>query len=240
LDALGVVEAFDVVEQCGAQRRSGGPGLGGMDPGELALERGEERLDCGVVVAVAGATEGLVELEVGDTLGEREARVDGAWSEWCTTRRSGRRRSNAMTSASVTSSAVTELFMAQPTTRRDHKSITAARCSQPSSVRNCVTSAAQSRSGPPGLKFRPTRPGAGAVSGRPRRHRRRAWTPTSSRERIRRATRLRPHRCPNRVSSACTRGAPYVHRDRRWISTMTSPNSVSLTDRGDGRRVVQA
>ena len=33
-------------------------------------------------------------------------------------------------------------------------------------------------------------------------------TPTSWRERISRATRLRPQRRPSRVSSACTRGAP--------------------------------
>jgi hypothetical protein len=41
-----------------------------------------------------------------------------------------------MTNASETNSAVTLMFIAHPTTRRDHKSITAARCSQPSSVRN--------------------------------------------------------------------------------------------------------
>jgi hypothetical protein len=57
--------------------------------------------------------------------------------------------------------------------------MTAARCSQPSPVRNWVTSAADSRSGPAGLKLRWTRSGAGAMSGRPRRQRRRACTPTS-------------------------------------------------------------
>jgi hypothetical protein len=86
-------------------------------------------------------------------------------SEWCTTRRSGRRRSNAMTSASVTSSAFAVVPMAQPTTRRDHRSMTAARCSQPSPVRNWVTSAVHNRSGPVGLKLRSTRSGARAVSG---------------------------------------------------------------------------
>jgi hypothetical protein len=45
LDALGVVEAFDVVEQYGSEAGAGRPVLGGMDPGELAFEGGEERLD---------------------------------------------------------------------------------------------------------------------------------------------------------------------------------------------------
>jgi hypothetical protein len=49
-----------------------------------------------------------------------------------------------MTSASETSSAVAELPIDQPITRRDHKSMTAARCSQPCGVQNWVTSAAHS------------------------------------------------------------------------------------------------
>jgi hypothetical protein len=52
--------------------------LGGVDPGELAFEGGEERLDCGVVVAVAGGAEGLVDLELDDALGERQGCVGGA------------------------------------------------------------------------------------------------------------------------------------------------------------------
>ena len=52
--------------------------LGGVDPGELAFEGGEERLDGGVVVAVAGGAEGLVDLEVDDALGERQGGVGRA------------------------------------------------------------------------------------------------------------------------------------------------------------------
>ena len=68
-----------------------------------------------------------------------------------------------MTDASQTA-AVTLVSMDQPTTRRDHKSITAAKYSHPCPVWNWVTSAAHNRSGPFGLKLRPTRSGAGAVS----------------------------------------------------------------------------
>jgi hypothetical protein len=43
LDALGVVEGFDVVEHGGAELGSGGPGGALVDPGELALERRQAR-----------------------------------------------------------------------------------------------------------------------------------------------------------------------------------------------------
>jgi hypothetical protein len=42
------------------------------------FEGGEERLDGGVVVAVAGGAEGLVDLELDDPLGERQGGVGGA------------------------------------------------------------------------------------------------------------------------------------------------------------------
>jgi hypothetical protein len=73
-----LVRCLDVVEQRRAQSGSGGPVLGGVDPGELAFEGGEERLDGGVVVAVAGGAEGLVDLELDDALGERQGGVGGA------------------------------------------------------------------------------------------------------------------------------------------------------------------
>ena len=68
LDALGVVEAFDVVEQRGAELGSGVPDLGGMDPGEFTFECREEGFHCRVVVAVAGGSERLGELEFGDAV----------------------------------------------------------------------------------------------------------------------------------------------------------------------------
>lgn len=63
LDVFWVSQAFDVVEQCRAEGCSGRPGPGGVDPGGVAFEGGEERLDRGVVVAVAGGAEGLAGLE---------------------------------------------------------------------------------------------------------------------------------------------------------------------------------
>src|SRR3954463_9166413 len=78
LNAVGVVEPFDVVEQGGAQRRSGRPVAALMDPGEFAFDGGEERLDGGVVVAAADGTERLVELEFGQSARERQRGVDGA------------------------------------------------------------------------------------------------------------------------------------------------------------------
>ena len=72
LDACGVVEAFDVVEERGPELVSVGPAGCAVDPGELAFEGGPEGFDGGVVVAVAGGSEGLVELKLGDALGECE------------------------------------------------------------------------------------------------------------------------------------------------------------------------
>jgi hypothetical protein len=48
LNALGVVERFDVVEQRGPQVRSRRPLAVVVDPGELTFEGGEEGLDGGV------------------------------------------------------------------------------------------------------------------------------------------------------------------------------------------------
>ena len=42
LDALGVVEVFDVVAQGVGEFGSGGPGLGVVDPGQFSLQGGEE------------------------------------------------------------------------------------------------------------------------------------------------------------------------------------------------------
>ena len=58
LDAGGVVEAFDVGEERGPQLVATSPAGCAVDPGELAFERGPEGLDRGVVVAVAGRSEG--------------------------------------------------------------------------------------------------------------------------------------------------------------------------------------
>ena len=98
--------------------------------------------------------------------------------------------------------------MDQPSTRRDHKSSTAAKYSQPSPVRNWVTSAAQTWSGPEGSKSRFTRSGALASPGLPLRHLRLACAPTRPERRIRRATRLRPQCTPAWASSPCTLGDP--------------------------------
>jgi hypothetical protein len=58
LDASGVVEALDVVEQRGVQGDHFGRG-------GSRLEGGEERFDGGVLVAAADGAERLVQLEVG-------------------------------------------------------------------------------------------------------------------------------------------------------------------------------
>ena len=78
LNAFGVVEAFDVVEQRGPQRGSGRPVGALMDPGELAFDGGEERLDGGVVVAAADGAEGLIKLEFGEPAGEGQRGIDRA------------------------------------------------------------------------------------------------------------------------------------------------------------------
>ena len=78
LNAIRVVEALDVVEERGAKVGSVRPGCRVVDPGEFAFEGGPEGFDGGVVVAVAGRAEGLVELEFSDALRERERGVGGA------------------------------------------------------------------------------------------------------------------------------------------------------------------
>jgi hypothetical protein len=57
LNALGVVEGLDVVEERGSQLSAGRPLRVVVDPGEFAFEGGEERLDGGVVVAAADGAE---------------------------------------------------------------------------------------------------------------------------------------------------------------------------------------
>jgi hypothetical protein len=54
LDACGVVEAFDVVEERAAKVVSTSPSCCAVDPDELAFECGPEGFDRRVVVAVAG------------------------------------------------------------------------------------------------------------------------------------------------------------------------------------------
>ncbi len=49
-----------------------------MDPGQLPFESGEEGLDGGVVVAAADGAEGLIQLQLAQTSGEGERRVDRA------------------------------------------------------------------------------------------------------------------------------------------------------------------
>ena len=197
-----------------------------MDPGQLAFESGEERFDRGVVVAVAGGTERLGELEVGNRF--ENARSVGRATVGVVHRATvGTPRSKAITSASETSSAVTLMCIAQPTTRRDDRSITAARWSQPSVVRNGVMSAAHMvRAG--GIEVPATRSAAAATSGRPRRHRRRACTPTRPWTRIcRDALAATPSSQPDEfgVDAGRTVGAARP----RWISTITSTSSASLT-----------
>jgi len=55
-------------------------------------------------------------------------------SEWCSSSLGRPRRQIAITSASVTSSAVIAALIDQPTTRRENRSMTAATYSQPSPV----------------------------------------------------------------------------------------------------------
>ena len=94
--------------------------------------------------------------------------------------------------------------------------MTAAQYSLPSIVGCSVTSVIHSRFGWSTVKFRSTRSVAGSAAGsrtvQPRRRRRyRPWIPAA---RISRATRLRLTGSPSpRVSSAWTRGEPYVPRD---------------------------
>ena len=49
------------------------------------------------------------------------------WSEWISTRCFGLRRHTAMCSACSTTSVVCRLYIDQPTTRREYRSITTAR-----------------------------------------------------------------------------------------------------------------
>ncbi len=72
LDASGVVEAFDVVEERGPRLVAMSPAGCAVDPGELAFEGGPERLDRGVVEAVARGSEGLIQFEFSDALRKGE------------------------------------------------------------------------------------------------------------------------------------------------------------------------
>ena len=72
MDSVGIVEAFDVVEYCGAEFVTPRPGVALVDPGEFTFERRPEGLNDRVVVAVTGRSERLLEVEVTHASRERE------------------------------------------------------------------------------------------------------------------------------------------------------------------------
>jgi hypothetical protein len=114
---------------------------------------------------------------------------------------------------------------------------------KPDQVGRYVMSAVQSRFGASAANARRTRSGAGAAAASRRvvRAARRRWQPATPAARISRATRLRPQRTPcSLTSSACTRGAPYVPRLRRWMARIVSVSAASATARADGERARQA
>src|SRR6266540_4222655 len=137
----------------------------------------------------------------------------------------GWRCATAMSSAARTNSVRRWVSIAQPATRRLQASSTTARKRKPAQVGTYVMSATHSRLGPGAVNSRSTRSGA---------HRAtsfrtvvltdlRRLTPCSPALHISRATRLRPIWIPRSLSSACTRGTPYVPRDSRctaWISAL--------------------
>ena len=127
LNSCGVVEAFNVGEESGPQRCSSRPGGSLMVPGELAFDSGKERLDDGVVVAAANSTERLIQLEFSEPGGERQGGIERATigmvhhaAVWSTPRE--RHHQSVADKLGVTAGPI-----AQPTTRRDHRSRTAAR-----------------------------------------------------------------------------------------------------------------
>ena len=155
---------------------------------------------------------------------------------------SGRRRHTAMSSASSSNSVRRWFAIAQPTIRRLNASSTTARNRNPAHVGMYVTSATHKRSGAAASNFRSTRSGAGRAS----RSRRvvqqpfRRLAPTSPAWRISRETRLRPTAVPSSLSSACTRGMPYVPRDFWWIPRMRSSSAASESARAEGERFFHA
>ena len=103
-------------------------------------------------------------------------------------------------------------------------------------------SATQSRLGPSTRKSRCTKSGAARASGSRvvvMTHLRRL-TPCTRAARMSRATRLRPMWIPWAASSACTRGAPYVPRDSRWMVWIVIVSSASRCVRADGARCCHA
>lgn len=140
----------------------------------------------------------------------------------------------AISSASSTSSVRRWVAIAQPTTRRLQASSTTAKYRNPDQVGMYVMSATHSRFGPPAVKSRSTRSGAGRAFSLRRvvRIDRRRLTPCKPAARIRRATRLRLTSLPAADRSIRTRGAPYVPRDCLWITAICSVSSalVCLAD----------
>ena len=145
-----VVETLDVVEQRCAQLASSSPAFGAVGPRQFSFQSGKERFHCGIIVAIAGLSERLVQPEFCEPLGEQQRRISRPAVGVVDDPAVRPAPAAAITRASETSSAVAEVPMDQPKTRRDHKSSTAARNSQPSPVRIWVTSAAQTWSGPQG------------------------------------------------------------------------------------------
>ena len=64
----------------------------------------------------------------------------------------------------------------------------------------------------------------------------RRLTPAKPAACMRRATRLRPMASPWASSSACTRGAPYVPRERSWIARICSMRARSAWARAESGR----
>lgn len=119
---------------------SGGPGGEACPVAHLVLQRGEERLGHGVVVAVAGAAARQAHVVGARPLGERPAGVIGRSYRsgiWRFSHISVRLRRLQRRHRDVGGHAIGEQ---PPTTIRVHRSTTATRKSQPSPVRRYVMS----------------------------------------------------------------------------------------------------
>ena len=81
-----------------------GPGVPGPKVGELALQRGEERLGHGVVPALALAAHRWQDLAASGEISERSGGVLQPRSEWKITPAAGSLAATALASASATSS----------------------------------------------------------------------------------------------------------------------------------------
>jgi len=118
-----VVEDFAVVEHRVRQLEAGAPALAVE---ELDLHAGPEGLDDGVVVAVADGPHRGHQPRLLGAGGEGPGAELQPWWEWMIVPAGGRRASIAIPRALVTSAAVGEESIDQPTTRREHTSSTTA------------------------------------------------------------------------------------------------------------------